>query len=310
MQRGFVEQCESTRAQFSASGLSDVYDGSIWKDFLTVDDVPFLTERHNYGILLNVDWLQPYKHIEYSVGVIYLFFFNVPRSIRYKRENVILFGVIPGPCEPSLTINSYLLPLVTELNELWEGVQLKHAGSDIPAKFRCTLLGVACDLPAARKCCGFLSYSANLGCSRCFQKFSRGFGNRNNYADFNRQSWELRTNARHRSDVVKVLKCTSKTEQTKKESNLGCRYSVLLELSYFRPIEMLLVDPMHNLFLGPAKHFARDIWIGRNILDMNALTKIETRLKSTIVPPGLGRLPASMNALKCRTLGVRACANP
>jgi hypothetical protein len=196
----------------------------------------------------------PINTFEYSVGVIYLVILNLPRSIRYKRENVILYGVIPGPCEPSLTINTYLLPLVTELQELWQGVPFKYAGSDTTGNFRCSLLGVACDLPAARKCCGFLSYSANLGCSQCFQKFSRGFGNRNHYSDFNKEKWELRTNACHRSDVVKTLKCSSKTEQRKEESRLGCRYSVLLELPYFHPIEMLLIDPMHNLFLGTTKH--------------------------------------------------------
>ena len=86
MRRGF-EQCESTQTQFSASGLSDVYDRLIWK-FLTVDEVPFLREPHNYGLLLNVDWLQPYKHVKYSVGVIYLVILNLPRSIRYKRHLV------------------------------------------------------------------------------------------------------------------------------------------------------------------------------------------------------------------------------
>ena len=161
----FVAQCESTRNQFSTSGLSDVYNGTLWNEFLMVNNVPFLTECHNYALLLNIYWLQPFKHIEYYVGVIYLVVLNLPRSIRYKRENVILFGVIPGPSEPSLTINSYLLPLVLELQELWEGVQMRYAGSSSPASFRCALLGVACDLPAARKCCGFLSYSANLGCS-------------------------------------------------------------------------------------------------------------------------------------------------
>ena len=173
MRRGFVEQCESTRGKFLPLVFQMYNDGSIWNDFLTVNGVPFLTECHNYGILLNVHWLQP---TEYSVGVIYLVILNLPRSIRYKCENVIIYGVIPGPCEPSLTINSYLLSLVTELNELWVGVQMKYAGSDSTVTFRYALLGVACDLPAARKCCGFLSYSTNLGCSQCF---SRGFGNRN-----------------------------------------------------------------------------------------------------------------------------------
>lgn len=54
---------------------------------------------------------------------------------------------------------------------------------------------------------------------------------------------------------------------------------------------MLLIDPMHNIFLRTAKHFARDIWIGRNILVANALAKINTRLKNTFAPPGLGWLP-------------------
>ena len=157
--------------------------------------------------------------------------------------------------------------------------------------FRCALLGVACDLPAARKTCGFLSYTANLGCSRCYQNFSRGFAVRNCYDNFDRDSWEMRSNSRHCSDVKKILKCTTKTERSKKESDLGCHYSSLLDLPYFCPIEMLLIDPMHNLFWGTAKHFARDLWIERSILDTTALAKIGDRLKSTIVPAGLGRLP-------------------
>ena len=71
---------------------------------------------------------------------------------------------------------------------------------------------------------------------------------------------------------------------------------MLLELPYFQSIEMLLIDPMHNLFLGTAKHFATDLWIGRNIFDQNALSIIEKRINSTIVPPGLGRLPVSIRS--------------
>ena len=52
---------------------------------------------------------------------------------------------------------------------------------------------------------------------------------------------------------------------------------------------------MHNLFLGTAKHVARDIWIRRSILDISALNKIETRLKAMVVPAGLGQIPISIN---------------
>ena len=94
LRTGFVELCESTRNNISTEALlTDVYDGLIWNQFLTVENTPFLSQRNNYGLLLKVDWLQPYKHIEYSVGVIYLVILNLPRSIRFKRENVILFGI-------------------------------------------------------------------------------------------------------------------------------------------------------------------------------------------------------------------------
>ena len=172
--------------------------------------------------------------------------------MRFKRENIILLGVIPGPKEPSLHLNSFLSPLVSELLDLWKGVDLKLPDGK-SAKFRCALLGVSCDLPAGRKVCGFLSYVANLGCTRCYQGFSLGFVTRD-YSNFNKSSWTLRTNNKHRSDVKKILQCTCKTGRSRMESECGCRPSVLLDLPYFDPVRMLLLDPMHNLFLGTAKH--------------------------------------------------------
>ena len=111
---------------------------------------------------------------------------------------------------------------------------------------RCALLNIACDLPAGRKACGFLSFTANLGCSRCYYNFGTSiFLRKQNYSGFDRQAWHLRSNARHRRDVKTVLECTTKSEPKKKESELGCRYSCLLELPYFN-VRMLTVDPMHN----------------------------------------------------------------
>ena len=216
LRTGFIEQCESTREAFATTGLCDVYDGALWKEFLTCNQSPFLSERNYYGLLLNVDWLQPYKHIQYSVGVLYLVILNLPQAIRFKRENVILFGIIPGPCEPSLTMNTYLSPLVSDLLQLWQGVQLKQPGTDSTATFKCALLGVACDLPAARKVCGFLGFSANLGCSRCYERFSHGFG-WNRYDNFNREQWEMRNNSRHCS-VYNVLQ---RVQERKWKLSLG-----------------------------------------------------------------------------------------
>ena len=49
---------------------------------------------------------------------------NLPRAECFLQENIILVAIIPGPHEPSLTINSYLRPLVDELQQLWLGVKL------------------------------------------------------------------------------------------------------------------------------------------------------------------------------------------
>ena len=125
--------------------LTDVFDGRVWREFLFVGGEPFLAGNRSLGLMLNVDWFQPFKLSRYSVGVIYLVVMNLPRNERFKFENVILVGVIPGPHEPSISINTYLAPLVDELLVLWEGW---HVGDEI---VRGVLLCVASDLPAARK---------------------------------------------------------------------------------------------------------------------------------------------------------------
>ena len=54
---------------------------------------------------------------------------------------------------------------------------------------------------------------------------------------------------------------SSKTERQRKESQLGCRYSCFLQLPYFDAVRMLIIDPMHNLYLGTAKYIFNVIWL-------------------------------------------------
>ena len=206
-----------------------MFDGCMWNEFQADNGIPFHSQKNHYGLFLNVDWYQPYKDRKYSIGVLYMVIFNLLREVRYKRENVILIGLIPGPKEPPLSINSYLTPLVSELLKLWNGVQMPVPVGH--SEFvRCALMCVGCDLPAGRKVCGFLGHSANLGCTRCYASFSRGFGCQD-YSGFDRSQWRLRTNEQHRKDVNDILKCSTKTAKKGKESELGCRYSVLISPS-------------------------------------------------------------------------------
>ena len=139
--------------------------------------------NYSLGLLINVDWFQPYKHITYSVGAIYLGLFIFPRDLRYKQENMMLIGLIPGPNEPSLHINSYLEPIVQDLLKLWKGVQIATClGKRI---VRAALLCNSSDVPATRKVAGFVGHAALKGCSFCLKSFPTDrFGSKAHYSGF------------------------------------------------------------------------------------------------------------------------------
>ena len=129
--------------------LCDVYDGSAWKEFSTS-----YPSSHDEGTLplclaLNVDWFQPFQHTQYSVGALYLSILNLPRSLRFKEENVMLAGIIPGPKEPPLNINSFLEPIISDLLKLYHGIDIVVRG--VPLHIRAVINLVVCDIPATRK---------------------------------------------------------------------------------------------------------------------------------------------------------------
>ena len=97
---------------------------------------------------------------------------------------MILVGIMPGPCESALTINSYLSPLVEELKEFWRGVLIpvKCNGTTINMNVRLAINCVSCDIPASRKVCGFLGHFAKLACNKCLKEF-----NQHDYSGFERQ---------------------------------------------------------------------------------------------------------------------------
>ena len=285
--KGLYELCQKNRMMLSTDGtMRDVHDGKIWHHIKTDDGSAFLTKENNFALMLNIDWFQPFKHRQYSVGVIYLVLVNLPRKMRFKRENVILVGLIPGPNEPKKTVNHFLKPLVDELLTLWQGV-LIYLSNGRSLTLRFALICVACDIPASRKVCGFLSHTANLGCSKCYCEFFTGMFGKNNYSNFEREKWISRSNYKHRHDVNELKLCRSESALRKKESEVGCRYSVLLDLPYFDPIVMTIIDPMHNMYIGTAKHIFQNIWLKHGRLSAESLNSIDSVIKSFKITPNM-----------------------
>ena len=109
--------------------LSDIYDGQVWRNFKDEQesDCFFRPEKadNHLGLILNLDWFQPYDGAIYSTGVLYAAICNLPRNVRFRPENMLILGILPGPNEVSLhKINHYLSPIITELETLWEGITI------------------------------------------------------------------------------------------------------------------------------------------------------------------------------------------
>ena len=289
--RGLLDDCEHWRTRTAPANLmADVYDGHIWRDFSDFLDAP-----NSLLFCLNVDWFQPFQHVTYSVGAIYLSILNLPRSKRHLLENIILVGIIPGPKEPNFTINSYLTPLVKELKLGWisgPGFQLMDQNG-LSVTVRVALGCVNCDIPASRKVCGFLGHRATLGCNKCLKHFSFDC-TRANYSGFDRETWDMRSYDQHRRDCKKLENEKSVNSLKKAESELGVRNSVLLSLPYFDPIRQYAIDPMHNLFMGTAKHVL-NIWMDKGQLPHKAIGTLQKKIKKFSIPSDMGRLPCNLS---------------
>ena len=77
------------------------------------------------------------------------------------------------------------------------------------------------------------------------------------------------------------------------ESAFGVRYSELFQLPYFDPIRHHVIDPMHNLLLGTAKHTFK-VLVEKNLIDEEKFAKIEQLMEGICKVKEVGRVAKSM----------------
>ena len=269
--------------------LADIYDGEVWKSFLEVDGEEFLCSKYNIALTLNVDWFRPYKHVEYSVGAMYIAILNYPRELRYLHKNIFLVGILPGPHEPSKQMNSFLEPLVRDLLSLWKGIEMET--SEGIQKVRAALVCVSCDIPASRKLVGFVGHSALKACSKCLKSFpTTSFGMKPDYSGFRRELWPKRELKDHREQGMKWKHAKSLAERIEIERKYGIRFSELLRLSYFDTVRFCVIDPMHNILLGSAKHII-GLWKKLGLFKEGDNEHIQTLVNKFVTPSDVGRIP-------------------
>ena len=147
---------------------------------------------------------------------------------------------------------------------------------------RAALICVSCDIPAARKVCGFVGHKARKACTKCMKDFpTNSFGDQPDYTGFDRESWPSRENATHCQYALEQRACKTQNAQKEVEQKYGCRYSVLLQLPYFDPVRMCVIDPMHNLLVGTARYMI-SVWKELKILKESDLEIIQAKVDAFV----------------------------
>ncbi|GET66368.1 uncharacterized protein LOC107327733 [Rhizophagus irregularis DAOM 181602=DAOM 197198] len=208
------------------------------------------------GLMINLDWFQPYNGTFYSIGVIYAAVCNLPHDIRFKRENLLVLSLLPGPNEVSLhKINHYIAPIVNELELLWSGITLNRTFECQNGKnIRAALVLISCDIPAAQKICGHIS--ALVSCHRCMKRANYE-DHQHNFAGMeDMENWFItRDSTKHRRNALAWRSCNSTNSR---------------------------------------KNFVSEKGIDEGVLTPNDLKKIQEKMNQFKIPADLGRIPGNI----------------
>lgn len=253
---GFEEKMDNAWAPSTPlKEMDDIFDAEVLQNFKGFDCRHFGAggEEGRYVFSLCVDYFNPLGNKQAgkkrSIGLISLLCLNLPREMRYRPENMFLFGIIPGPNEPPLAcLNHYLRPLVDVLLEFWfTGIRFSRTCVYYYGRVvRCALICVVCDLPAARKINGFASFHHTQMCAMCHCTRQKHDSLNDSFATLGMR----RTNEEIRNSAQLYLDAADERERNEAVHNSGIRWSELLRLPYFDPSRFVVVDAMHNLFLG------------------------------------------------------------
>ena len=75
----------------------------------------------------------------------------------------------------------------------------------------------------------------------------------------------------------------------------GAKYSVLLQLPYYDAVRFVIIDPMHNLFLGLAKTTLK-VWKKKELISDKHFDLLQKRVDAIVPPPEIGRIPSKISS--------------
>ena len=249
--------------------LEDIVHGRHMQTLQGPDGKPFLqAPKHELRLMWSfaVDWFNPFHNKaagkSASVGSITLACLNLPPSLRYRPENLYLAGIIPGPREPNYDeINHFLTPLIRRFLPMWrEGIWFSRTARYARGRLcRSAIAALVCDLLGSRKVSGHAHHSMRFFCARCL--LTKDSINEINQSSWSRRTWDSILEVAHA-----YRNAPNQAERTRIFKQWGVRWTAFMELPYWNNLLSVIVDGMHNLFLGLVSHNVRVI-LGLHALD-------------------------------------------
>ncbi|CAE7076308.1 unnamed protein product [Rhizoctonia solani] len=154
--------------------VCDIFDGQHYRklcDSRVV--VQGETLRHNFFSLptdialgLSSDGFGPFKSRKKTCWPLIAFNYNLEPAIRFRLENLLCLGVIPGPHAPK-DIGSFLQPFIDELQDLARGVPALDSRHNRPFALRAYLIACFGDMPAVAKLMYMKGHNGKRPCRAC-----------------------------------------------------------------------------------------------------------------------------------------------
>ena len=145
-------------------GVRDYWDGELHKEHKRKG---FFADHRDIAFSLSTDGLQLFTVGQDSVWPILLVNLNLKPDERFKKHNLLLCGIIPGPNNPK-DIHSFLRPIVDELKALAAGIEnVYDAYTKETFTMRSHLVLVTADLPAIAKTMGISGHASYNHCRFC-----------------------------------------------------------------------------------------------------------------------------------------------
>ncbi|QRV85537.1 Transposase family Tnp2 protein [Ceratobasidium sp. AG-Ba] len=253
-----------------ADTVSDIFDGSHYNKLrgrcVTVRGRPldhqYFSSPTDIALGLSTDGFGPFRKDRQTCWPLLVFNYNLSPAIRHRLENLLCLGVVPGPTSPK-EIDTFLAPLVDELEELARGVPAFDGQHMRPFCLRAYLLTCFGDMPAVAKLMCMKGVNGKHPCRACKIIGIRGANTKTHYTPLSRpfatdnegpRSYDpynlpRRTHAEFLRDALHVEKAKTNAAENRRSRRTGINgLSALVRVSSLDFPGSFPHDFMHVMF--------------------------------------------------------------